>query len=747
MLKDAGLDMMSDDGSVESEFEEEAGNIEIREKIEEIKRIVSVSTLYQEKVLLVDRLPEFAKEIGTKRTIEIILGLIIPKVIQNEKPQVKKALIPQFIKLVKFLIASKEGYNAVLNNLLGEYNTLLSDQNPDISKRACESLLLVSNLLTQEDRSIYILPIILGLAHDNEEEDARCLALQLLSHFSSLVEADYLEKIIVNEIISLSDDPVLNVRRTTVMYLVNICRHVKKDIFENKLFPVYYKLAYDNVWGVRKVAVEILPDISEISSPELRSQNLVELYKKFTQDASKWVKMAAHQFLGPFIATLKGQKIDKSLVNYYIGMGDPKKSSFNSDVTFHCAYTFPAVLLTLGKEKWPDLKRLYKILVKDNQWKVRKTLSYSLHEVAKILGPDLTEEELLPVLDNFLKDSGNLPPTNFVDEIRIGVLIHLADFIRILNPGVREQCINMLGKIPSESNNWRLRKLLAGQLKDCVELFEPKVVFKIHLPIVLKLCNDEVAEVRTKACVNIAAILRTIQKEKTNNYFSRVVKEIFKFGDSKRYVQRQVFVGMCANILIEDLPIFCKHFMSAFIDKQNDKVVNVRIVMSRYCGQFLSNFVKPEKSEIAKSELSEEETKEEVELTNIQKHRMHYERLLTEKKFMKMIVRLKHDERYDVYSQITQLVNFDKLMTFIKQIENQVEGIDLYQEYDENAHNLSKATKPDEAHEDVISDEENVDEIYSEGHVDASLAIMSIHSAKNILEEIISSSDDYDEED
>ena len=408
MLKEAGLDLISDDSSVDSEFEEEAENIEIREKIEEIKRIISVSTLYQEKVMLVDRLHEFAKEIGTKRTIENILGLIIPKVIQSEKAPVKKALIPQFIKLAKFLIASKEGYDAVLNNLLGEYNSLLGDPNPDISKKACESLLSVSNLLSQEDRSIYILPIILGLAHDNEEEDSRCLALQLLSHFSSLVEAEYLEKIIVNEIISLSDDPVLNVRRTTVVFLVNICKNVKKEVFETKLFPIYYKLAYDNVWGVRKAAVEILPDISEISSPELRTQHLVDLYKKFTQDASKWVKMAAHQYLGPFIATLKGQPIDKSLVSYYISMGDPRRSSFNSDVAFHCAYNFPAVLVTLGKEKWPDLKRLYKILVKDNQWKVRKTLSYSLHEVAKILGPELTEEELLPVLENFLKDSGKI---------------------------------------------------------------------------------------------------------------------------------------------------------------------------------------------------------------------------------------------------------------------------------------------------------------------------------------------------
>ena len=487
---------------------------------------------------------------------------------------------------------------------------------------ACESLLNVSNLLTEEDRSIYILPIILELAHDNEEEDSRCMALQLLSHFVSLVEIEYAERIIVNEIVSLSDDPVLNVRRTTVVFLVNICKHVSTPIFENKLFPVYYKLAYDNVWGVRKAAVEILPEISMIASPQIRAQHLVELYKKFTQDASKWVKMASHQYLGPFIATLKDQPIDKSLVSYYISMGDPRRSSFNSDVAFHCAFNFPAVLVTLGKDKWPDLKRLYKILVKDNQWKVRKTLAYSLHEIAKILGPELTEEELLPVLENFLKDSGMFlfhKYHYFIDEIRNGVLIHLADFIRILDPNIREQCISMLGHIQSESSQWRLRKLLAAQLKDCIELFEPRVVYRIHFPIAFKLCKDEVAEVRTTACCNMSSILQNLKKEKNKNYFEKVKNEILKLGESDNYTLRQVFVAICANILNEDLSLFCKYFIDKFLEKQNDRIVNVRIIMAKYCGQFLSNFVEPDLSETS-SEVSDPQEEEKIDLdSNIQK--------------------------------------------------------------------------------------------------------------------------------
>ena len=261
------------------------------------------------------------------------------------------------------------------------------------------------------------------------------------------------------------------------------------------------------------------------------------------------------------------------------------------------------------------------------------------------------------------------------------MLIHLADFIKILHPKVREKCISMLGHLQSESNHWRLRKLLAGQLKDCVELFEPKVVYKIHVPIAMKLCKDEVAEVRTKACCNIPEILKTLRKEKSKDYFERVINEIFKFGESDRYAHRQVFVIMCANILSEDLPIFCKHFMPKFIEKQNDKVVNVRIVLARYCGIFLQNFIEPDHPEDSDVSEAVEEQIEQKE-TYIQKHKRKYERLLIEKKFIKMIIRLKNDERSDVTLEITSKVNFEKLMSFIKENEEKIKNISLDSEED-----------------------------------------------------------------
>jgi len=56
---------------------------------------------------------------------------------------------------------------------------------------------------------------------------------------------------------------------------------------------------------------------------------------------------------------------------------------------------------------------VYESLVKDSRSKVRRTLSFSLHEIAKILGSEITEKELIPVLQHFLNDN---------DEVKEGVV-------------------------------------------------------------------------------------------------------------------------------------------------------------------------------------------------------------------------------------------------------------------------------------------------------------------------------------
>ena len=72
--------------------------------------------------------------------------------------------------------------------------------------------------------------------------------------------------------------------------MINIARVLGKDIFLHILFPVFKKLSNDPIWGVRRSAVEVLPDIAKLCPTEIKNGQLIEIFKKFADDSSKWVK-------------------------------------------------------------------------------------------------------------------------------------------------------------------------------------------------------------------------------------------------------------------------------------------------------------------------------------------------------------------------------------------------------------------------------------------------------------------------
>jgi len=189
-----------------------------------------------------------------------------------------------------------------------------------------------------------------------------------------------------------------------------------------------------------------------------------------------------------------GQEIvPQELINYYVSMADPEQCvDMGAEIPHHCAFSFPAVALTLGKENWHCLKKAYQSLSSAKHWRVRRTLASSIHEIAMILGEELTATDLVPIYDGFIKD---------LDEVRIGVLKHFATFLKILNPNDRCQYLPRLSDFLATDNewNWRFREELAMQLLEIVSLFSPSDVAQSIAPLSFQLLVDKVAAVRTIA--------------------------------------------------------------------------------------------------------------------------------------------------------------------------------------------------------------------------------------------------------
>eukprot|EP00347_Sterkiella_histriomuscorum_P006427 403352815 len=558
---------------------------QIRDAIDEIKQMQRPSANKVgiiERRRFLQRYMETAELLDVSFTVEHLLPCLYEIFKQDDGSSEKeytKFIFQNLSKLIDFLGASEitVGYNGIRDHIMLFFNDFFQSEKidetlkQDIQGDVIDLLVKVSKFMTNEDRTEKILPIILECIRDDSDEEKRILGLELVDKLAEQVGKDNCQNFLMYEIVSLQDDPIYRVRKETISRMINISKVLGKEIFIGILFPVFKKLANDQIWGVRRSAVEQLPNIAALCPTEIKNGILIEMFKKFASDSSKWVKMAAFQYLGPFIATYEGIEPNPVLVDYYISMCEQNKSmQADNEVPFHCAYNFPAVLHTLGPKSWEKLHKVYDQLVKDSRSKVRRTLAYSLHEIAKILGPEQTERELIHVLYHFLKDT---------DEVAEGAILNLPKFIQVLSPEQRETYIEKIAQTDIDSKDWRKRVVQSNQIKKFSKIFSAETVFKFYVPIFFQLCQDQVAEVRKQAAQAIRNI--ALKLRESDELFNEFILKVVMFKQSNKFNLRQTFIDMCGAMMHEKTQdIFKKYLMNEYCQLQRDRIINVRMHLS-----------------------------------------------------------------------------------------------------------------------------------------------------------------------
>lgn len=233
----------------------------------------------------------------------------------------------------------------------------------------------------------------------------RVTAIELLNTLAVPLGFDLCRQFIIPEIISLIEDPSFQVRRAIALNYYNICKiSGEYELFE-KLMPGFVKLSKDDIFRVRRACAECLYDIARFVDLDIKVGVLVEIFLRLAEDPSIQVKEVVFLNSGKFISTLPSRVINKTILFHYLSLidGPLGDMALDSELQVACAFSFPGVLYAVGKERWPELRRLYHSLVNSANVNIRKTLAASLHEVGKILGPVVTEEELIPVFEELIQ--------------------------------------------------------------------------------------------------------------------------------------------------------------------------------------------------------------------------------------------------------------------------------------------------------------------------------------------------------
>uniref|UniRef100_A0A8B9R2X9 Protein phosphatase 4, regulatory subunit 1 n=1 Tax=Astyanax mexicanus TaxID=7994 RepID=A0A8B9R2X9_ASTMX len=275
--------------------------------------------------------------------------------------------------------------------------------------------------------------------------------------------------------------------------------------------------------------------------------------------------------------------VPQALLDQYLSMTDPSRAqTVDMEIAKHCAYSLPGVALTLGRQNWHCLRDTFETLASDMQWKVRRTLAFSIHELALILGDQLTAEDLVPIFNGFLKD---------LDEVRIGVLRHLYDFLKLLHQETRRKYLYQLQEflVTDNSRNWRFRSELAEQLVLLLELYSGQDVYDYLRPLAFCLCTDRVSSVRWTSYRLVSEIIRKLSTcpALLADFLGELVD---KFCHSPKWSGRQAFAFVCQLAIEEDcvaLEQFSEHLLAPLLQLASDPVPNVRVLLAKTLRQSL----------------------------------------------------------------------------------------------------------------------------------------------------------------
>lgn len=207
-------------------------------------------------------------------------------------------------------------------------------------------------------------------------------------------------------------------------------------------------------------------------------------------------------------------------------------------------------------------------------------MASSLHEIAKVIGPELSREYLFPAFNNIFHQNS--------DELQLVALGNFSRFASIFSNEMRENLIDVFMVLQKNPKKWRIRYEIAKQLSILSQNYEAETLFRYILPISLKLANDPVSYIREETARHMHEVIAGMSKDPA---YENIAEESLKgFGLSMQYIQRETFARMVATLhLLHD---FREKYYNIVLELASDPIIVVRLALAISIKEILRDYPK-----------------------------------------------------------------------------------------------------------------------------------------------------------
>ncbi|KAJ7063195.1 armadillo-type protein [Mycena amicta] len=418
----------------------------------------------------------------------------------------------------------------------------------------------------------------------------------------------------VKEVQRVGHDPVYWVRREASYALGALAKVVPDEVVLLSLIPLFDTLRQDSQWHVRCSALFALPAILTRLKPAHRRKLALDTIIPLSIDDSQPVRSGTLELLGEVLYTFHEDPNGppEELVHLFLGRREDKRvrdgqqaaenreqvlsslfgrpahteapkaqsplSSFYTDAArpLICAFNFPAVTLALGRERWGELRQTYLEIADNPEVPVRRSLAAGLGEMAKIIGTDNAERDLMRVWSDVVRSEE--------EDVRERALDCVEAFVGALEMPARLSVAADLVATWQEGRfrGWRERKAIARALTGLGEVMGQDGPKSLR-DLLRQAMEDNVAAVREAA---ISALPRLWSMFAANNdVLANLRADIQKLSRSDVYRHRMTFVACLEALLLsapDNIMVMAEDKLWAMVPLlADDAVVGVRIGVAR----------------------------------------------------------------------------------------------------------------------------------------------------------------------
>ena len=540
----------------------------------------------QTKITFLENVHFYAKTIGFQETAESILPIL------TDLPKEKDALIEGFFDSYKNFVDEiakfgDKSYFILKDHMVNLISDILSKtKNSKILDSVSKGLVYMAQFMKEDDKGNNILPIVIRMAQEVDDEHRKEKAMYLFGTLAPVVGSELIKCYIIPQINSFVNDTSYKVRREVATQLENISEKIPEDLFKKKLLPVYKKLSTDSHFQVKRVSAEILPKITKLCDHETILKEIIPIFKSFIKDEKLGVRNVAIVIMGEFVSLIKKKENEsfEDLLNIYVETIKDLSGKKEKTIIQKCAYSFPSILQFFGAEAWPKLKPCFDKMANEKDEKIKLPLASALGEISNLLGSELTESNLLEYVDKFFKSSSQ------GSELKIKILSILPDLIKNISSNRKNSYLEFIKyMIGNKDDKWRKRIKFCKIIGKFNGTYNDPIIYKRVFPIAINFCFDDVSYVRSISARKNSRIILQLISSKTE-FKDKTMKIISSFARSINFRYRQLFIYMCKH-LFENEEAFKANIADLLLDLAYDNVLNVRIILA----QFLCDLMKKEK--------------------------------------------------------------------------------------------------------------------------------------------------------